>query len=907
MATASLPTRIGRRLFGAFLIVAAVPVATVSIYALGHFTTVIEQQQQRQLGDALRAQGHLLLARMEEAVEALGQSQADDPPGAFLQIQRTPLADLRMTRPNLSVSSDELAIVLARGEQKIQGTLNPDWFWKHSVSLPPRVVMCAQSLGSGVVLFCGDQDGTNLDGQFLLEQLPGETRYAAKLKVGGVSYDVAQWELFLNSRMGSANWRLTGFRQSDDFLDALALKRFLPALVALSIAVAALFSLILLRRRLKPLQTLTEATSRVSQSNFSEPVEIEAANEFGDLGRSFNSMMERLHEETSRYRINAEIDRLILQSESVETVINLLLGRAFLFLDADYLTIAIFDQSDHQIATCQSTRRADGQVGEISQIKLSETDVAWISSAHRPSSFDPDWAPAESLQKLGGGGGLLVGIHWHSRPLGYLLVGIDDADSDTLDLRNQVIELRDRIGVTLTAAEKEKELFAQANFDTLTGLPNRHLLEDRLHLACNTENSADEAFALMFLDLDNFKLVNDSLGHTGGDQLIKSAASRLSACAQRGDTIARLGGDEFVIILQRCADPAAANAWAETAISALSQPVEINGQQTQVSASVGVAMFPQDGARPEELLRNADAAMYRSKDLGRNRVTFFTDDINRNINRTFNILGRLRRALANNELSLAYQPQLALASGAISGAEVLVRWPESNVSPGEMVQVAEKYGLIEELGEWVMNRACEEFSGLDPAIRPPRLSVNVSAVQLADKGFLGKVRACLKAHQLAPGELELELTESTLVEDPDAIFSQLASLRDAGLTVALDDFGTGFSSLTYLQRLPVDVIKIDRSFVTDVDTRASQQGFCTAVVQLAHTLGKKTVAEGAETETEKQCLQQLGCDLLQGYVFSRPIADINELGQFVKGHRLKQQATRPTLRQASDTALPMSS
>ena len=320
-------------------------------------------------------------------------------------------------------------------------------------------------------------------------------------------------------------------------------------------------------------------------------------------------------------------------------------------------------------------------------------------------------------------------------------------------------------------------------------------------------------------------------------------------------------------------------------------------------------MYPEDGNTAETLMRNADAAMYRSKELGRNRVTFFTEDINRDITRKFQIVTRLRHALENDQLALAFQPQQDIVNGKISGVEVLVRWPDSDVDPDEMIQVAEQYGLIGKLGQWVLENACTQYTGMQAELRPPRIAVNVSSLQLADSNFVDLVTSCLSKNGLSPGALELEITESLLVENAGLV-AKLGALKDQGLTLALDDFGTGFSSLTYLQKLPVDFIKIDRSFVTGVDTDRSQQGFVSAVVQLAHSLGKKTIAEGAESQQELEKLAVLGCDHAQGYVFCHPILGIDGLAEFIGNHQRTHGAesllsTYAETRDCQTTATPI--
>ncbi len=881
----------GRRLFLAFLLVAAVPVITVSVYAVGHLTASLQQQRQSELAAIVQSQRALLATRLEEALLQLLRSETVLEGGAFQSLENTLDVAPSGPRVSLETSGDGVWLLLRGNETGVRALLDPAWLWRGTVTLPPGVVLCLESLATIAPVYCGDREGSAPEAARLLNRLDEQANRTFSPGFETSTADRVRQKLALKDPLAGAALELIAIRTDTGAVGNLGLGKLLGLLALLSTVMAALAAWVIRRRRLKPLQALSEATTRVGMANFDEPVQLGEADELSDLGQRFNVMMAQLEEQVDRYRSNAEIDRLILQSESPETVLNLILGRAFTFIEADYLTIGIVDPECPTEAICQSTRKSDGKITDLSRATLSEADLALLASAHHPVGLDPKWAGAESMRSLGGSNGLLLGITWHARPLGFLLAGMPASDTSEAEIRNQAMELRDRVAVTLTAAEKEKALFAKANFDSLTGLPNRHLLEDRLRLACDSNLSTGEPFALLFLDLDNFKLVNDSVGHEGGDQLLREVAVRLNDLCQPGDAIARQGGDEFVMLLTSYRTPQDLDQRAQEVIAALSDAVTIGGHSTEVNASIGIAIYPEDGTTPGQLLRNADAAMYRSKDLGRNRVTFFTDDINLEITRKFQILTQLRQALAEDRLTLAYQPQLSLSSGELCGAEVLVRWPESDVSPGEMIQIAEDYGVINALGRWVLERACADFSQLDETLRPPKISVNVSARQLADPQFVDFVLDCLARHALNPVNLELEITESLLVNDNGWAIRQLQQLKEVGLNLALDDFGTGYSSLTYLQRLPVDSIKIDRSFVTRVDSDDTQQGFVTAVVQLAHSLGKRTVAEGAETDLELRKLKALGCDDLQGYVFSEPLPGIDQLAEFIVRRQFERSKT----------------
>jgi diguanylate cyclase (GGDEF)-like protein/PAS domain S-box-containing protein len=415
-----------------------------------------------------------------------------------------------------------------------------------------------------------------------------------------------------------------------------------------------------------------------------------------------------------------------------------------------------------------------------------------------------------------------------------------------------------------------------AQHDGLTDLPNRILFSDRLTEAIAAAHRYRRRLAVLFLDLDRFKHVNDSLGHQIADRVLQSVASRLHACVRASDTVARQGGDEFVILLSEVTHAQDAAVSAEKILQVVRTLRRIDEHDLHLTASIGIATYPDDGADAETLLRNADLAMYHAKDNGRNNHQFFTTDMNRRTVERQSLEVDLRLALENQEFELFYQPKVSLATGAITALEALIRWhhPERGlVSPAQFIPVAEACGVIVPIGQWVMREACRQTRAWrDAGLPPVRIAINVSPRELREKDFVATVRATLAEAGLEPDNLELELTETFLMQDSTLTGTVLQALKGLGVTLALDDFGTGYSSLSHLRRFPIDTLKIDQSFVRDLATDADDANIVSAMISMGESLHMRVVAEGVETRDQLAFLQELGCPEAQGYYFSRPVA-----------------------------------
>lgn len=445
-------------------------------------------------------------------------------------------------------------------------------------------------------------------------------------------------------------------------------------------------------------------------------------------------------------------------------------------------------------------------------------------------------------------------------------------------VKNDAGKVSEYIGIFMDISQdyqaKEK-IHHLAHHDPLTDLPNRILLRDRFEQAMGFANREESMVAALYMDLDHFKKINDSLGHPLGDKLLIQTGIRLRQCVRDTDTVSRVGGDEFVVLLNNINSYESIAEICEKILSIINQPFEIDGKTLSISTSIGVCVYPHDGLEFDQLLKQADISLYQAKSTGRNCYKFYTDEINQRVTRRLTLESELRKAISHKQIYIDYQPQFHLETGRIIGAEALMRWrhPELGIiTPTEFIPVAEESGLIIELGHYVMQQACRQNKQWVNAGHSLRIAVNISIAQFMRNNLSQLVLDTLQATQLAPHHLELEITESVLISDTAQVLEVIKNLRDIGILFSIDDFGTGYSSLSYLKRFAVGKLKIDKSFIDDVPGDSDDENIVAAIVSLAHSLQMECIAEGVETQAQADYLQRLGCDQIQGYLLGKPMS-----------------------------------
>jgi len=468
-----------------------------------------------------------------------------------------------------------------------------------------------------------------------------------------------------------------------------------------------------------------------------------------------------------------------------------------------------------------------------------------------------------------------IHTEWYNTPL-------VDSDDTVIGIASLVQDVTERLNT-------ERTIHYMAHHDALTGLPNRRLMQDRLNQAILQARRRQRHVGVMFIDLDRFKIVNDTLGHETGDSVLRDIGMRLAQLVREGDTVSREGGDEFVIVLPDLEKPESAQLVASKILAELAKPIEVGGQEITVTASIGISHYPNDATDVQQLLKNADSAMYQAKDAGRNTVRFFTSDLNFLLSKRLEVESRLRRGIERNEFFLRYQPQVDVGSGRIIGAEALLRWNDPNLGeifPKDFLSVAEELGLIVPLGEWTFRTACRQLKAWDAeGFTDLTVSVNLSPRQFISRKLLPSIKAAILETGIAANRIDLEITEAMAMRNLEQSIEILAEVSRLGSTVSIDDFGVGYSSLGQLKRLPVQTIKIDRSFISQVPDDPNSCSITEAIIAMGKRLHLRVVAEGIEQISQLDFLRANGCDAFQGYLFSKPLTAV-EATALLKSQRI---------------------
>ena len=784
------------------------------------------------------------------------------------------------------------------GQHRILGfALNVEALLGTRGAARPDTDFCTYLTATGDPLYCTD-DRRRPDYALVSEQGPaGELRPGIEWTTGGESQVAAAWQLSLASRFRAPALDVVASQPKAVALDSNTdFNRILLPALMLVLGLVAYLSMNMIDRSLVPLQRLTTAAKQLATGDLGLRVRLRSDDEFEELADAFNNMADRLGQQFDALKAMSDIDRLILSGADSAELARCLVRNLTGILDINTAAVIARDNKNSREA-----RMITSQNGELTddEIELPEDlNRTWYQPRQVAlEEVEDSEAPyADRFRSLGIAYAIVIPVVLEKDLMGMILL----ASSSRLSLNDfstqRCVDLAGRFAVALSSAERADALFRKASFDDLTGLPNRQLLKERLGDMIDAARHERHSGGILYLDLDRFKEINDVYGHSVGDIVLSQAAERIRSEVRDDDLVARLGGDEFVVVLPRIAGNERLKATASRILTRMSELFSVFGVNHFVGASIGIALFPDDGDSVETLLKNADSAMYRAKDAGRNRYEFYNISLNAESRRKIELERDLRAACDAEELEVYYQPQFSLENGIISGAEALLRWEHAEhgfVSPREFVPLAEGSDLIVKIGRWVIEQACADLRRvLDARLHPGPVSINVSARQLSDPGFVNDVTESLQRNGIHPCYLQLEVTETTVAQNRDIAIDILKRLRHHGVRVAIDDFGTGYSSLSYLQNLPFDVIKIDKSFVDLIGQDESSDNICRTIIRMARELGKASIAEGVEREDQVEFLETHGCDIVQGYHYSRPLP-FGDFFAFVEGqdfHTLRRKA-----------------
>ena len=762
------------------------------------------------------------------------------------------------------------------------GEIDQSYLWGDAGSFDPETQLCVFD-EFNKTLFCSHQEYEPSPEELIkLKTLSSEQ--FAWYKYNNEEFLVNYWSLFLEPTFFVPKWMIVSSQSKAYIFSPLAnFRNIFVFVITLTLAIVALLSIYQIRRNLIPLEKLIEGVHHITNKKFNKPVEVNSGDEFEELAISINNMAIQIDKQFHTLSTMADIDQLILSTLKIEDIIKIVLNRMSEIIPYDYISMVVIDRNDNKSCRTyiQSKPFRKQITTETLEITPSEYQMLLENQKYLVITKQKN-LPCYllSLLKLGALSFLVLPIMLKEKVSAIICLGYRTLCTIKEEDILLACDFTNRVAVALSKASWEEQLYYMAHYDALSGLPNRLLLKDRLQQALARAERQKTFVAILFIDLDRFKYINDSLGHMVGDLLLREVAQRLSRNLRSEDTISRIGGDEFIIVISYFENSkeslSITTVIAKKIMAELSIPFNINGHEVYSTASIGIACYPTDGQTINELLKNADSAMYHAKSVGKNNYQFYSKALNAAAFESLDMENSLRHALERREFELYYQPKIETKSKKICGGEALIRWnhpKKGRVSPAQFIPLCEEIGLIVTIGEWIIHTVCMQAkSWQDQGLPALRIAVNLSPLQFRQPDLIKQIRSALNVTGLNPSELELEITESATMEDIDKAIATLGTFNNMGLHLSIDDFGTGYSSLNYLKRFPIHTLKIDQSFIRNLDTSFEDAAIVKSIITLAHSLKLSVVAEGVETKEQFDYLESLGCDEIQGYLFSPPIS-----------------------------------
>lgn len=881
-----LRSRVARRIATLFFIAALVPTSLLAVLTYRDITRVESQQRRAELVDASRSYALGLYDRLifahAIADDLAQQSTAQWPFNAHIPVfdsmERMAARDAE-ARLGASVSLQDgsfPALLLRPAAGKANGV---DVFLAAPVAGAPAQIFLAQL---NPRYLWGDAEDVNAAFDICIYE--GTQRlhctYPDDRQQAGADGQRGAWELFLKAEFDVPSWTVVATRR---FLPTATRSDFFNlylAVVACAVLLIILLSLVQIRRTMVPLERLIEGTRRIAEGDYSE-IAVGSRDEFGDLTAAVNTMSRRIQRQLRTLQTLSSMYHEMRDSLDLLQMIGVV-GDAMRQRVPGATLYVVRLAAREQEADRLFVQQGMGARVVESSVRLQDREIKSLM-LHARGVVDRE--PPSFVQSLPGMQSWSVALMWHGRPCGFLCLTWrepvewdEDADAD-------LEEFASRMAIAIQIEDREQRLLHQALFDSLTGLLNRHGLEEQIAQI----ESHDAPAAVLFVDIDRFKHVNDNFGHKIGDVLLQAIAVRLREFTECG-IAARLGGDEFVLLLPGKASAEQLAASATSLMALLTQPFHISQEQFLVTCSIGIALHPSSSSDRLTLIEQADIAMYRAKQNGRNNYCFYDERMSVENHERLALEVDLRQALQNEEFVLHYQPRVDLKTGDIVGVEALLRWRHADkgmVPPAQFIGLAEETGLIVPLGTWVLRSACAQLAAWrEQGVGDMLVAVNVSTRQFGEPDFVDTVAAILAETGLPAACLELELTESMVMDDVEEAILILGQLRTLGVKVSIDDFGTGYSSLAYLKRFPISALKIDQSFVRDIVDDRDDRQIVASIIGLAHNLQLKVVAEGVENVEQLTYLADQHCDEIQGYHFSEPVQAADFFHMAVSNKRL---------------------
>ena len=928
-------SKVAKRVFGLFILSAFIPIITISFISFNQISGQLDDETRHQLHRESKAYGFTIFDRLTASDTQLkiiaNELQRGIDPDVLTEdkwlrsifnalfiiddrennspifgdiskleeIQESQLKQLANGETVLQFlyhGNQEPKIFLMRTIQKernkneyLIGEINGKYLWDYGIYEPD--IACVLNK-SGYVLYCSITVDM-YERKSMFDDLinTSERKSINYWNYKDLEYALDIWNLFLDAVFHNddilvlmAIPRRTAFSEFEHY------KSVFPKAIFISVLIVILLSISQIRRYLIPLEKLTEGTNNISSGIFDKPVDIQSGDEFETLGDSFNNMAKQIDEQIKTITTLAEIDQLILSSFDTNYIIETIIKHLHSVTHVHYVCVITIEDITSGIAA--SNINIDDNIVDIQteNIFLSNQEITELESCNNYLLFN-DNDERSYIQKpknLGDKSFLAYPVNIKGRLSGILILSSSIELDFSEDKLRKLKELSDRVAVALSNAAWEEKLYDQAHYDLLTGLPNRFLFRDRAEQALEHAKREKSFLAVLFIDLDSFKDVNDSLGHAAGDEVLIQLANVLKKCIRSYDTVARFGGDEFAILISDIKIIEEMISYAtkltDRILEYMEKPFILNNREIYMTPSIGIAVYPRDADNFDNLLKNADSAMYSAKAKGRGNYEFYEMAYNAIVLERLELGNELKHAIERNELDLYYQPKIDCKTGQIVAAEALIRWQhpkKGQISPGKFIPIAQAKGIIVPIGYWVLETACmQNKNWIEKGKFDVVIAVNLSADQFRQADLYRKIEEVLVKHDLPAKNLELEITEGVAVENYQKTIDILNKFMELGISIAIDDFGTGYSSMSYLQKLPINRLKIDQSFIRNLPYDIDSLSIVKAIIALAHSMDLSVTAEGVETTEQYTLLQDLNCDELQGFVICPPLP-AKEFEQFI--------------------------